>query len=374
MQRLRNTIVDSDLPGEIDQCILIDRSIDFPSSLITPLTYEGLIDDTFEIKSSQVTVKNSIIGKPETAENDSTTMILNNNDNLFVDLRDNNIIVLPKVLKQLTMEIQAKINNKPTNTADISAIQDFIKQLPKYIQSQDKLPVYYAIMENLLTLINSYSFKQNWQMERSCLEQENIYDYIMDRIALQDPLTTVLRLLCLYSLVNDGIKQKLYEPIKREIIQTYGFEQMCTLYTLENMGFLKVKEGSSTWATLAGKLKCIRNDIDGSTMTDMNYVTSGYAPLSCRLISAAIFNPNMIKQDLQKYLTNPYIEIKQEIKSKKNAERKVVLLVFVGGITYTEIAALRQIKKIPNNKVDLLIMTTNILNGKRVIQSCLEKI
>lgn len=43
--RLEGKLKEVDLPPEIDQLILIDRSVDMVSPFITPLTYEGVIDD-----------------------------------------------------------------------------------------------------------------------------------------------------------------------------------------------------------------------------------------------------------------------------------------------------------------------------------------
>ena len=37
------------------------------------------------------------------------------------------------------------------------------------------------------------------------------------------PLNTVLRLLCLYSLISGGLKQKVVEEFKRELLQVRSF-------------------------------------------------------------------------------------------------------------------------------------------------------
>ena len=43
--RLEGKLQEVDLPPEIDRLILIDRSVDMVTPLITPLTYEGVIDE-----------------------------------------------------------------------------------------------------------------------------------------------------------------------------------------------------------------------------------------------------------------------------------------------------------------------------------------
>ena len=49
----------------------------------------------------------------------------------------------------------------------------------------------------------------------------------------------VLRLICLQSVTNSGLKPKVLEHYKREIVQTYGFQHLLTLINLEKTGLLK---------------------------------------------------------------------------------------------------------------------------------------
>ena len=66
IQRQKNQF----LQGEIDSSqapirhlILVDRSVDFNSLFVTPLTYEGLIDEVLGIRTSCVHVDASVIGR-----------------------------------------------------------------------------------------------------------------------------------------------------------------------------------------------------------------------------------------------------------------------------------------------------------------------
>lgn len=53
---------DESLPG-IQELVLIDRSIDFSSLFITPLTYEGLIDEFFGINMNTISIDAEMIGR-----------------------------------------------------------------------------------------------------------------------------------------------------------------------------------------------------------------------------------------------------------------------------------------------------------------------
>ncbi len=43
--------------------------------------------------------------------------------------------------------------------------------------------------------------------------------YIEDSIAQKDPLIKILRLVCMQSVCNNGLKQKVFDYYKREILQ-----------------------------------------------------------------------------------------------------------------------------------------------------------
>ena len=47
----------------IRHLILVDRSVDFNSLFVTPLTYEELIDEVLGIRTSSVSVRSSVIGR-----------------------------------------------------------------------------------------------------------------------------------------------------------------------------------------------------------------------------------------------------------------------------------------------------------------------
>ncbi|CAD6976215.1 unnamed protein product [Tilletia controversa] len=156
-------------------------------------------------------------------------------------------------------------------------------------------------------------------------------------------LLPILRLLCLMSVVNGGLKAKNLEYVKRELCQTFGYEVLPLLLQLSKVGLL-TKEGagpgagfSSTASGMEGSggtgpgqlgastnmaagnsqggggsgagganlptslsatgstsysgfsavrrtLKLINDDVDERNPRDISYVFSGYAPLSVRLV------------------------------------------------------------------------------------------
>ena len=53
----------------------------------------------------------------------------------------------------------------------------------------------------------------------------------------------MLRLLCLQSLVSNGLKAAKFDSLRREVLQTYGYELLLTLNNLERVGLLFARGG-----------------------------------------------------------------------------------------------------------------------------------
>lgn len=217
------------------------------------------------------------------------------------------------------------------------------------------------------------------------------------KIALQDDLVGLLRELCLISVSSGGFKPKIFDAIRRDLIQTYGFELLLTISNLEKIGLLTKKESSNHWVNIRKQFNCINENSVGNDMNDMAYVTSGYAPLSCRLVQYAMNNLWSTKNDVMKLISGPTVEINQQIKVKKNIlsennngsggsggsgsgvgsvgdKRKVVMVYMIGGISWMEIASLRQLRRMDDFPYDIVIATTKITNGKGLIRSVSERL
>ncbi|XP_016094460.1 vacuolar protein sorting-associated protein 33A-like [Sinocyclocheilus grahami] len=71
------------------------------------------------------------------------------------------------------------------------------------------------------------------------VDTDKVSTYIEDCIAQKDPLIKILRLVCMQSVCNNGLKQKVLDYYKKEILQTYGYKHILTLKNLERVGLLK---------------------------------------------------------------------------------------------------------------------------------------
>lgn len=143
-----------------------------------------------------------------------------------------------------------------------------------------------TIGEMIKEVTDSSDFLESLQVEQellNCIDTDKPNAYIENMIAKQQPLLKVLRLLCIQSLTNSGLKSKLLDYYKREIIHAYGFQHLPTILNLEKVGLLKQQQSIRQYVVLRKALRLTVEDESEITPKDISYVHSIYAPLSVRL-------------------------------------------------------------------------------------------
>ncbi|XP_022373143.1 vacuolar protein sorting-associated protein 33A isoform X2 [Enhydra lutris kenyoni] len=213
----------------------------------------------------------------------------------------------------------------------------------------------------------------------SGVDTDKVNSYIEDCIAQKHPLIKVLRLVCLQSVCNSGLKQKVLDYYKREILQTYGYEHILTLYNLEKVGLLKPQTGGrNNYPTIRKTLRLWMDDVNEQNPTDISYVYSGYAPLSVRL-AQLLSRPGWRSiEEVLRILPGPHFEERQPLptglqKKRQPGENRVTLIFFLGGVTFAEIAALRFLSQLEDGGTEYVIATTKLMNGASWIESLMEK-
>lgn len=248
------------------------------------------------------------------------------------------------------------------------------------------------------------SFREQWQTERSMIEGEICYDVLEEWICCQHPPDKVLRALCLQSLCSGGLKASRYDALRALIVQCYGYEYLLKLHDLEVLGWIRRKDtlwmdsASSAFHLLRKSLILIHAEVDTVEPDDVAYVSSGYAPLTVRLVQSAVQGWTKSKADVLKELPGRLVDIEQcwppqdlasilqqqtpptggslgDYAKKSNSGnsrfKPTLIVVYCGGITYMEIAALRFLSKRPSFPYNIVMVTTKIINGSSLLHQTL---
>ena len=106
--RSEGVLKEVDLPPEIDRLIVLDRSVDLVSTFVTPLTYEGMLDEVLGIERGAVTVSEKVL---EGKSDKPVTIRLNNTDVFFQEMRDYNVVKVARVLAEKVSQVNGAIDN-----------------------------------------------------------------------------------------------------------------------------------------------------------------------------------------------------------------------------------------------------------------------
>ncbi|KAM7454988.1 hypothetical protein BLSTO_04255 [Blastocystis sp. subtype 1] len=344
--RVEGRLKEVDLPPEISRLVVIDRSADPVTPFVTPLTYEGLINELLGIECGSVTVSEKAMGK----QSDKPVLIrLNNSDSFFQELRDENIARVVRSLNEKAIQVKEESEARPQDgNSTINEIIDFRYKLPELIQKKKFLETHLGLLNAVTTVTNSDAFHAAWELEHQVLAGECTPQDIAALADVGTPLATVVRLLVLWSLVNSGLKPKVFDEARASVTQFFGLPTLLLLHNLQKLGLLVPREAAGNFATLRSRMRLVQDGVDGLSMADMSYVTSGYAPLSGRLLQALTLQ-GKVSDEIARLLAAPVRETRQVLRTASGdatLRKKLQLVVFVGGVTFTEIAAVRQLKQL----------------------------
>ncbi|KAF1944089.1 Sec1-like protein [Clathrospora elynae] len=388
--------------SNIDSLIIIDREVDFPTVLLSQLTYEGLIDEVFNITANQTEVDSSVVGgaapQPGQTGSASTSMkrkiMIDSKDTLYADLGDANFAIVGNLLNQVARRLQSSTERNQLAAKTTSELRDFVAKLPGYQAEQASLKLHTSLAEEIIKYTRTDIFTRSLEVQQNIMsgaDPTTQHDTITELINRDVPLPIILRLLCLESTTSAGLRPKDLELFKRAIIQAYGPQHILTLASLEKMGLLGARGGVSlgggsgapakpgsvtNYTPLRKTLRLWDDEVNESEPNDISYTFSGYAPLSVRIIQSVIqkytlantikppTNPQASAQanplaqglrifdDASKYIKGATfdetqkgeekaVKARQLLNGSAGERNKTVVVFFLGGVTRAEIAALR---------------------------------
>ena len=351
---------------EILATIIMDRSCDFITPFCSNYIYEGLLDEYLEINY------NTIKCDPKILEKDSKTeakIDCSRRDKFFTLVKDYNFKKLRNFLPN-RLAIHSKIVEEGKRENDLKRIKENLKNVKLM---KDERPSLINQINLASYILQKQEHPKNIEMTR--LEQylladeeypSNLHDFYDREIGKKTDYKLILKLLCLESLTQGGIKKNYYDELKRDFLTVYGYQKIFLLRNLEKMKILKKSDYDKNYSQINKKLNLIVAGVDIDQPNDCAFAYEGYCPISIRLIERAIKTGwNSIKDVLNK-LPGEFEYPNNESEVIKPNEKSFILLVFVGGITYGEIAAIRYLNS-KNKFHKFVILTTSIINYNNVL-------
>ncbi|XP_019723134.1 vacuolar protein sorting-associated protein 33B [Hippocampus comes] len=387
---------------EIGNVFLIDRDVDFVTPLCSQVVYEGLVDDVFRIKCGCVE-----FGPDVSSSDKSIKVMLNSQDKVFNEIRNEHFSNVFSFLSQKARNLQTAYDKR--RGMDIKQMKTFVSEELKGLKQEHRLlSLHISASESMMKKKTKQDFQELLKTEHSLLEGFEIREcisFIEEHINRQVSMTESLRLLCLLSLTENGLLPKDYRSLKTQYLQSYGVEHLLTFANLKQSGLLVEQQQAETLTVMESKVGKLVNDKTAGKLTDafsslarksnfralsrklnlvpksdeeydlrvprdMAYVFSGaYIPLSCKLIEQVLERDGWTGlEEVTRLLNGNEFAVTGKNGAKNEAQR-IVVVMFLGGCTYSEISALRFLGRERGYK--FIVVTTAITSSSRLLETLL---
>lgn len=222
---------------DISTLLIVDRSVDFASLLMSPLTYEALLNEVFD------NVCGSIDLDERVTKGDHVKLQLTSKDKMFLKIRAQHFTNIFASLSSYAKQLKAQ-QSKAANMS-INEMKSFVQKELKDIQNQSRAVALHIgaceVIQSEKGPIYEYTLPLEHGLVTGSVYKETLV-YLEEAMAQIQPITVVLRLLCLLSFCNNGLNSGDYERMKHQFLQTYGFDKLSTFCSLKKMGLLTSRE------------------------------------------------------------------------------------------------------------------------------------
>ncbi|CAM39175.1 vacuolar protein sorting-like protein [Leishmania braziliensis MHOM/BR/75/M2904] len=379
LQRMQNDIGNdfiTDIPSEVETLIIIDRSVDFITPLMTQLTYEGLIDELYNIENCEAQFPFSL--GESSGVGASERVLLNSTDRMFAEIRDKNFAGVGSVLYQKSLWVKQNYD-KRKEVHHLKELKEFMKGLPEMQEMHRLIGIHTNVATEISKTTQSTDFRKRILIEQNIIQQISESDtlkYIEDLVFRKEKFENVLRLLALLSLVNGGLRERELLSLKENMMLAYGIPHVITtFFLLERCGLLCVQSGKgSSYRSVFKQLQTWNASVADEQPNDTAYAYRGYAPPLVRMVDTLLRNPQAwdVEDDVVSLLPGEKKELLNDVEVA--ATTKAAIVFVIGGITASEVSALRFVEERLSSGATphrLFIGATDLISGNRMIRSLL---
>ncbi|KPJ04465.1 Vacuolar protein sorting-associated protein 33B [Papilio xuthus] len=310
---------------EIDTVLLIDRNQDYASSLLTPATYSGLLNEIFNITCGHLdlNVKETKYKKgkmnfttiPEDNPKKITMNLDSSIDSLYGEIKHRHFSEVLSVLSS-----KAKLlKNEDIKALGIQEIKHFVStKLQQVALFKQNLVNHVLASETIISEMNN-KFENVTYTENEMMNNRNKksnFNFVDENFGTDIQIYNSLRLMCLLSLTQ-GLSYDEYNNLVNKYLLAFGYKFLYVFQNLINAGLLiqpvslklslnisnlsglsdRLPKWQTGFQNQAAKLKQLPSQ--GDTKSSPSYVFNGsYVPLV-----ASICNILFTSESLSEALT-----------------------------------------------------------------------
>ncbi|MCP9257338.1 putative esterase C44C1.5 [Dirofilaria immitis] len=326
----------------IGHLFLLDRSLDLATVFLTGLTYESMVHDTFGISCGKVVFGEEVNKRmKDGGMNHSRITTLDNNDPIFSAVRNMHMTAVFPFLSAKAKSLQASYD-KGSNLEQVKDMKEFVSNELRTLKQQHKLlELHICACEVVLEKCKGISDRLTLEhaLISGNFDPNEVIAYLEDCMCTQRDQWQILMLACLWSLTQNGLLIEHFTPQLPSVHTVIPMKSSLTVSSFSKPTFQFL---ARRMALLPGN---IESAMDLRNPDQMRYVFSGaYTP---------IFFCDQ----------NSYTRASRPPDSRI---RKAILVYFIGGVTYSEVAALTLLAQY--NNLRIIIATTNIIHRDKFIK------
>lgn len=410
------------------QCnmIVIERDMDLVTPLLSQLSYAGIIDDFYALDKTKL----SKLTYNDLSDDDSVGDIFlkYTEDDIWNDLKFYNFGAVGPQLNQIAKDLQVTYDSRH-QAESVGEIKEFVDKLGELQQYQKSLKLHTGISSRVLSQVKIGEGGDGAEDEESLfnrtieLEQDFIADNYDNKTSCDKilellyegdlPKESIFRLCCLLSLAKNGIRDKEFQILKTEIVDTYGIEVLFTLEKLTKYGWFVNKSSFLSYShwkdfrSFSNALNLLpqnEDDVNPSKPMDANFAYGGIVPITTRIVQSCFdrsvvsksyssqqpfiisrtptwfkldemfvqqYGPDVVREQIWDSSASSKTKI---IGSPNRASADTAFIVFIGGVSLGEVATLQYVsKKLKEKGINkrFIIVTDGVINGEKLVKSVL---
>ncbi|KAH0787437.1 Sec1 family protein [Histomonas meleagridis] len=370
-------------PPSFTHLIILDRTCDLYTPLMTQFTYEGILDENLHTDTGILKLPENVKipdaeALPPTIDPKAMTITLNDNDGAFQEIRG---MQLKDAVDKVSTEVSAIGKVKQTLRAGLDNNQFKAQKAnaERLKLLKPLLTLHLDLMDYLVKMKSADpDFKTTIEFEYQAQMGIEIAPPLADKYMILDKnWDEAVRQYCISCLYQRGLNEKVLANFRRVMIERFGFQILDDLDNLVRANLVLAKIPAykiftaklPTWEQTNKAFHVMTNPNDKDVFG--TFYDGGYVPLLCRLVQSAVLGEmTRAKKNVMAKNNTPYtppVEKRSFFRKSgidKSTSQKVMIFV-IGGIVPTEASIIRSMGlHLFQGAVEFYIGSTAILNGK----------
>lgn len=328
--------------------IIIDRSVDLVTPMITQMSYEGLLSEHCGINCGLVTMPGG--------DGKQMQILSSKSDALFGCLRMLNYQEASDEIQRRTHLVDTTLSSKSSEPMTLEEGTAKFRAAAKMTLENQTLVDHLNLTQNLLnTMQGSMWFKDIMRVEADILSRSTtkLNAFITDMVERGCDMEEALRMMCLESLMKGGTSH--FAKYIQDLHFNYGFQTVPYVLRLEELGLLAPRtEKRCSWSNLIKMFECYSPDWEESgDVGASSYL--GYVPLSVRYVERIVLEgSSSVGRCMQ--------DLNEKYRLGSVDDHGSILVCYIGGCTHSELNCFRRLSEKWQRPVQ--VVTTDFFSSK----------